>query len=36
MQTPARFDYERATSLEGAIASLKQHEDARSSPAGTA
>jgi carbon-monoxide dehydrogenase medium subunit len=29
MQTPAPFDYERATSLEGAIASLKQHEDSR-------
>jgi carbon-monoxide dehydrogenase medium subunit len=29
MQTPARFEYERATSLDGAIASLKQHEDAR-------
>src|SRR4051812_24382369 len=29
MQTPARFDYERATSLEGAIASLKEHEDSR-------
>jgi carbon-monoxide dehydrogenase medium subunit len=29
MQTPARFEYERATSLEGAIASLKQHEDSR-------
>jgi carbon-monoxide dehydrogenase medium subunit len=29
MQTPARFEYERATSLEGAIASLKAHEDSR-------
>jgi carbon-monoxide dehydrogenase medium subunit len=29
MQTPARFDYERATSLEGAIASLREHEDSR-------
>ena len=29
MQTPAPFDYERATSLEGALASLNQHEDAR-------
>jgi carbon-monoxide dehydrogenase medium subunit len=29
MQTPARFEYERATSLEGAIASLKANEDAR-------
>ncbi|MDA0179271.1 xanthine dehydrogenase family protein subunit M [Solirubrobacter phytolaccae] len=29
MQTPARFDYERATSLQGAIASLKEHEDSR-------
>jgi carbon-monoxide dehydrogenase medium subunit len=29
MQTPAPFEYERATSLEGAIASLKEHEDAR-------
>jgi aerobic carbon-monoxide dehydrogenase medium subunit len=29
MQTPAPFDYERATSLDGAIASLKAHEGAR-------
>jgi len=29
MQTPAPFDYERATSLEGAIASLEAHEDSR-------
>jgi carbon-monoxide dehydrogenase medium subunit len=29
MQTPAPFDYERATSLDGAIASLRAHEDAR-------
>ncbi|HWK30209.1 MAG TPA: xanthine dehydrogenase family protein subunit M [Solirubrobacter sp.] len=29
MQTPAPFDYERATSLDGAIAALKAHEDAR-------
>jgi carbon-monoxide dehydrogenase medium subunit len=29
MQTPAPFDYERATSVEGAIASLKAHEDSR-------
>jgi carbon-monoxide dehydrogenase medium subunit len=29
MQTPAPFDYERATSLDGAIASLKSHENAR-------
>ena len=29
MQTPAPFDYERATSLEGAIASLKAHENSR-------
>ena len=29
MQTPAPFDYERATSLEGAIASLREHEDSR-------
>src|SRR4051794_16978564 len=29
MQTPAPFDYERATSLDGAIASLKAHEDSR-------
>ena len=30
MQTPARFQYERATSVEGAIASLEEHDgDAR-------
>jgi carbon-monoxide dehydrogenase medium subunit len=29
MQTPAPFDYERATSLDGAIASLTSHENAR-------
>src|SRR3954452_18809832 len=29
MQTPAPFEYERATSLDGAIASLKAHEDSR-------
>ena len=29
MQTPAPFDYERATSLDGAIASLKEHANAR-------
>ncbi len=29
MQTPAPFEYERATSLQGAIASLKEHEDSR-------
>ncbi|MDA0162219.1 xanthine dehydrogenase family protein subunit M [Solirubrobacter ginsenosidimutans] len=29
MQTPARFDYERATSVAGAIAALKEHEDSR-------
>ncbi len=29
MQTPAPFEYERATSVEGAIASLKAHEDSR-------
>src|SRR4051812_27695365 len=29
MQTPARFDYERATSLEGALAALRGHDDAR-------
>src|SRR5262245_54070425 len=29
MQTPAPFDYERATSLEGALAALKEHDDAR-------
>ena len=29
MQTPAPFEYERATSLEGAIASLREHEDSR-------
>jgi carbon-monoxide dehydrogenase medium subunit len=29
MQTPAPFDYERATSVEGAIASLKAYEDSR-------
>ena len=25
MQTPAAFEYERATSVEGAIASLREH-----------
>lgn len=29
MQTPAPFEYERATSLQGAIASLREHEDSR-------
>jgi carbon-monoxide dehydrogenase medium subunit len=29
MQTPAPFEYERATSVTGAIAALKAHEDAR-------
>jgi carbon-monoxide dehydrogenase medium subunit len=29
MQTPAPFDYERATSLDGAIASLRDYEDSR-------
>jgi carbon-monoxide dehydrogenase medium subunit len=29
MQTPPPFEYERATSLDGAIASLAAHEDAR-------
>jgi carbon-monoxide dehydrogenase medium subunit len=29
MQTPAPFEYERATSVEGAIAALKEHEDSR-------
>jgi carbon-monoxide dehydrogenase medium subunit len=29
MQTPAPFEYERATSIEGAIASLREHEDSR-------
>jgi carbon-monoxide dehydrogenase medium subunit len=29
MQTPAPFEYERATSLEGAIAALRAHEDSR-------
>jgi carbon-monoxide dehydrogenase medium subunit len=29
MQTPAPFDYERATSLESAIAALREHEDSR-------
>jgi carbon-monoxide dehydrogenase medium subunit len=29
MQTPAPFDYERATSLEGALASLRGRDDAR-------
>jgi len=29
MQTPAPFEYERATSLQGAIASLQEHEDSR-------
>ena len=37
MQTPAPFEYERATSVEGAIASLSGSVPARaSSPAGTA
>ena len=37
MQTPAPFGYERATSLDGAIASLQRlGSEARSSPAGTA
>lgn len=29
MQTPAPFEYERATSLEGALAALREHEDSR-------
>ena len=29
MQTPAPFEYERATSLDGAIAALQEHENAR-------
>jgi aerobic carbon-monoxide dehydrogenase medium subunit len=29
MQTPAPFDYERATSIDGAIASLRAHEGSR-------
>jgi carbon-monoxide dehydrogenase medium subunit len=29
MQTPAPFDYERATSLEGALSALEAHDDAR-------
>jgi aerobic carbon-monoxide dehydrogenase medium subunit len=29
MQPPAPFEYERATSLDGALASLRAHEDAR-------
>src|SRR3954447_3601597 len=29
MQTPAPFEYERATSLQGAIAALQAHEDSR-------
>ena len=29
MQTPAPFEYERATSLQGALASLREHEDSR-------
>lgn len=29
MQTPAPFEYERATSLQGAIAALREHEDSR-------
>ena len=29
MQTPAPFDYERATSVEGALAALREHENAR-------
>jgi carbon-monoxide dehydrogenase medium subunit len=29
MQTPAPFEYERAKSVEGAIASLRSHDDAR-------
>ena len=38
MQTPAPFDYERATSVDGAIASLVKHDGGRagSSPAVTA
>src|SRR5215467_13001065 len=29
MQTPAPFDYERATSIDGVLASLREHEGAR-------
>jgi carbon-monoxide dehydrogenase medium subunit len=29
MQTPAPFEYERATSLQGALAALREHEDSR-------
>ncbi len=29
MQTPAPFDYERATSVDGVLASLRAHEGAR-------
>src|SRR5215470_16152962 len=29
MQTPAPFDYERATSVDGVLASLSAHDDAR-------
>src|SRR3954466_14653601 len=29
MQTPAPFEYERATTLEGALAALAEHDDAR-------
>jgi carbon-monoxide dehydrogenase medium subunit len=29
MQTPAPFEYERATSLDGALAALREHENAR-------
>jgi carbon-monoxide dehydrogenase medium subunit len=29
MQTPAPFDYERATSIDGVLASLREHDNAR-------
>src|SRR3954451_3989487 len=29
MQTPAPFEYERASTIQGAIASLREHEDSR-------
>jgi carbon-monoxide dehydrogenase medium subunit len=29
MQTPAPFDYERATSVDGALSALREHENAR-------
>ena len=29
MQTPAPFEYERAVTIQGAIASLREHEDSR-------